>query len=73
MVDRDQHDLYFHTLEDLLHQYRATTDSERRASLGTVIRAMVDHADDLGLTRTEIGEIRSVCCHEFLDVSRFQA
>jgi hypothetical protein len=73
VVDRDQHDLYFHTLEDLLHQFRATADGERRASLAIVIRAMVDHADDLGLTRTEIGEIRSVCCHQFLDVSRFRA
>ena len=71
MVDRDQHDLYFHTLEDLLHQYRDASDTERRASLGLVIQAMVDHAAELGLTHSEMGEIRAACCHEFLDVSRF--
>ena len=64
----DDHNLYFHTLEDLLHRYRAETDQGHRQRLSAIITAMLEHADELGLTGVELGNIRAGCCKEFADL-----
>ena len=65
----DEHNLYFHTLEDLLHRYRDETDTEHRHRLRAIIEAMLDHADELGMTGVELGSIRAGCCKEFTDLA----
>ena len=64
----DEHNLYFHTLEDLLHRYRAERDAGHRDRLRAIIEAMLEHADELGLTGVELGSIRAGCCKEFADL-----
>ena len=65
----DEHNLYFHTLEDLLHRYREASDPDDRRRLGAIIEAMLEHADELGLTGVELGNIRAGCCKEFADLA----
>ena len=65
----DEHNLYFHTLEDLLHRYRDEADPGHRRRLAQIIEAMLEHADELGLTGVELGTIRAGCCKEFADLA----
>ena len=68
VMDRDEHDLWVHTVEDLLHRYRDTTDPGQKQRYARLIDTLLAHADDLGITVTELGGIRSACCQEYLDL-----
>ena len=68
MTTAEDHDLYFHAVQDLLRRYR-TAEGQQRQRLGALVKTLVDHADDLGFTVDELGAVRSACCHEHLDLA----